>query len=124
MPDVSSLVIYEFWLHIFDKGFCDLFCADSNRGQVSIYSCCLSLFLYAEHDYFQVKHAMMQLYVLKLLKMQTKYLGRQWRKTNMKTMSAIYQKVCAAAKSVAVGFPSSIFIRNNAFIEHRKTFDP
>ena len=25
--------------------------------------------------------------------MQTKYLGRQWRKSNMKTMSAIYQKV-------------------------------
>lgn len=41
----------------------------------------------------KVRHAMMQLYVLKLLKMQTKYLGRQWRKTNMKTMSAIYQKV-------------------------------
>ncbi|XP_064605544.1 striatin-interacting protein 1 homolog isoform X2 [Liolophura sinensis] len=41
----------------------------------------------------KVKHAMMQLYVLKLLKMQTKYLGRQWRKSNMKTMSAIYQKV-------------------------------
>ena len=36
---------------------------------------------------------MMQLYVLKLLKMQTKYLGRQWRKSNMKTMSAIYTKV-------------------------------
>lgn len=36
---------------------------------------------------------MMQLYVLKLLKIQTKYLGRQWRKSNMKTMSAIYQKV-------------------------------
>ena len=36
---------------------------------------------------------MMQLYILKLLKMQTKYLGRQWRKSNMKTMSAIYQKV-------------------------------
>lgn len=35
----------------------------------------------------------MQLYILKLLKMQTKYLGRQWRKTNMKTLSAIYQKV-------------------------------
>lgn len=35
----------------------------------------------------------MQLYVLKLLKIQTKYLGRQWRKSNMKTMSAIYQKV-------------------------------
>ncbi|KAI8424249.1 hypothetical protein MSG28_002820 [Choristoneura fumiferana] len=32
-------------------------------------------------------------YVLKLLKMQTKYLGRQWRKTNMKTISAIYSKV-------------------------------
>jgi len=41
----------------------------------------------------KVKHAMLQLYVLKLLKMQTKYLGRQWRKTNMKTMSAIYTKV-------------------------------
>merc|ERR1719361_335960 len=36
---------------------------------------------------------MLQLYVLKLLKMQTKYLGRQWRKSNMKTMSAIYTKV-------------------------------
>lgn len=33
----------------------------------------------------KVKHAMLQLYVLKLLKMQTKYLGRQWRKSNMKT---------------------------------------
>ena len=66
----------------------------------------------------KVKHAMLQLYVLKLLKMQvliyfilkwkdhnliriwsqidppqTKYLGRQWRKSNMKTMSAIYAKV-------------------------------
>ncbi|XP_061422962.1 striatin-interacting protein 1 isoform X3 [Lethenteron reissneri] len=41
----------------------------------------------------KVKQATMQLYVLKLLKVQTKYLGRQWRKSNMKTMSAIYQKV-------------------------------
>ncbi|XP_045475787.1 striatin-interacting protein 1 [Harmonia axyridis] len=41
----------------------------------------------------KVRHAMTQLYVLKLLKMQTKYLGRQWRKSNMKTISAIYQKV-------------------------------
>ncbi|MBN3280541.1 STRP2 protein, partial [Polyodon spathula] len=41
----------------------------------------------------KVKQAMMQLYVLKLLKIQTKYLGRQWRKSNTKTMSAIYQKV-------------------------------
>merc|ERR1719464_2609126 len=39
----------------------------------------------------QTRH--LQLYVLKLLKMQTKYLGRQWRKSNMKTMSAIYTKV-------------------------------
>ncbi|KGL76556.1 Striatin-interacting protein 1, partial [Tinamus guttatus] len=35
----------------------------------------------------KVKQAMMQLYVLKLLKVQTKYLGRQWRKSNMKTSS-------------------------------------
>lgn len=41
----------------------------------------------------KIRHAMTQLYVLKLLKMQTKYLGRQWRKSNMKTISAIYQKV-------------------------------
>ncbi|XP_018578924.1 striatin-interacting protein 1 isoform X2 [Anoplophora glabripennis] len=41
----------------------------------------------------KVRNAMTQLYVLKLLKMQTKYLGRQWRKSNMKTISAIYQKV-------------------------------
>jgi len=41
----------------------------------------------------KVRHAMLQLYVLKLLKSQTKYLGRQWRKSNMKTMSAIYEKV-------------------------------
>lgn len=41
----------------------------------------------------KVRHPMLQLYILKLLKMQTKYLGRQWRKSNMKTMSAIYQKV-------------------------------
>lgn len=41
----------------------------------------------------KVRHGLMQLYVLKLLKMQTKYLGRQWRKTNMKIISAIYEKV-------------------------------
>lgn len=41
----------------------------------------------------RVKQAMLQLYALKLLKMQTRHLGRQWRKTNMSTMSAIYQKV-------------------------------
>lgn len=41
----------------------------------------------------RVRQAMLQLYALKLLKMQAKFLGRQWRKNNMKTMSAIYQKV-------------------------------
>ena len=41
----------------------------------------------------RIKHAMLQFYALKLLKMQTRHLGRQWRKTNMSTMSAIYQKV-------------------------------
>lgn len=41
----------------------------------------------------KVRQSLMQLYVLKLLKMQTKYLGRQWRKTNMKIISAIYEKV-------------------------------
>lgn len=41
----------------------------------------------------RVKHILLQLYALKLLKMQAKYLGRQWRKTNMELMSAIYNKV-------------------------------
>ncbi|CAG9839478.1 unnamed protein product [Diabrotica balteata] len=41
----------------------------------------------------KVRHGMSQLYVLKLLKMQTKYLGRNWRKSNLKTVSLIYQKV-------------------------------
>ena len=41
----------------------------------------------------RIRHAMFQVYALKLLKMQAKFLGRQWRKNNMKTMSAIYQKV-------------------------------
>ena len=36
---------------------------------------------------------MMQLYALKLLKLQTRYLGRQWRKSNMMVISAIYQRV-------------------------------
>ncbi|TUT43022.1 Striatin-interacting protein 1 [Bagarius yarrelli] len=50
----------------------------------------------------KVKQAMLQLYVLKLLKVQTKYLGRQWRKSNMKTMSAIYQKAeeCSLRASI------------------------
>jgi hypothetical protein len=41
----------------------------------------------------RIKQVMLQYYTLKLLKMQTRHLGRQWRKTNMSTMSAIYQKV-------------------------------
>ena len=68
-------------------------------------SCCISMFSFLPQMLvvfksapilkraLKVKQAMMQLYVLKLLKVQTKYLGRQWRKSNMKTMSAIYQKV-------------------------------
>jgi len=34
-----------------------------------------------------------QLYVLKLLKMQARYLGRIWRKSNMDIISAIYLRV-------------------------------
>ena len=41
----------------------------------------------------KVRHPLMQLYVLKLLKVQTKYLGRNWRKSNMKIISAIYRRV-------------------------------
>ena len=40
-----------------------------------------------------VRHSMFQLYVLKLLKVQLKFLGRQWKKSNMKLISPIYQKV-------------------------------
>lgn len=40
-----------------------------------------------------VRHPILEYYVLKLLKMQTKYLGRQWKKSNMKIISAIYAKV-------------------------------
>ena len=48
---------------------------------------------YYDSLYGTFEFVLFQLYVLKLLKMQTKYLGRQWRKSNMKTMSAIYTKV-------------------------------
>ena len=41
----------------------------------------------------RVKQAMMQLYALKLLKLQTNYLDRQWRKSNMMGISAIDQRV-------------------------------
>jgi hypothetical protein len=41
----------------------------------------------------RIKQTMLQYYALKLLKTQTRHLGRQWRKTNMSIMSAIYQKV-------------------------------
>lgn len=41
----------------------------------------------------KVRHPLMQLYILKLLKVQTKYLGRNWRRSNMKTISAIYRRV-------------------------------
>uniref|UniRef100_F1KTD6 Protein FAM40B n=1 Tax=Ascaris suum TaxID=6253 RepID=F1KTD6_ASCSU len=41
----------------------------------------------------RVRLAVFQLYVLKLLKVQARYLGRQWRRSNMEIMSAIYSKV-------------------------------
>jgi hypothetical protein len=41
----------------------------------------------------RIKHSMLQLYTLKLLKMQTRQLGRQWRKISMSVISLIYQKV-------------------------------
>jgi len=41
----------------------------------------------------KVRHPLMQLYVLKLLKVQAKYLGRNWRRSNMKIISSIYQMV-------------------------------
>ena len=40
-----------------------------------------------------VKQAMLQYYALKLIKMQTRNMGRNWRKSNMSTISAIYQKI-------------------------------
>jgi hypothetical protein len=41
----------------------------------------------------RAKLGIFQLYVLKLLKAQARYLGRQWRKTNMDLISAIYLRV-------------------------------
>ena len=41
----------------------------------------------------KIKHALLQLFALKLLKMQAKHLGRQWRKGNMDILSSIYTKV-------------------------------
>ncbi|CAK5053819.1 unnamed protein product [Meloidogyne enterolobii] len=40
----------------------------------------------------KAKLGIFQLYVLKLLKLQARYLGRQWRKTNMDIISAIYMR--------------------------------
>uniref|UniRef100_A0AC35G057 Uncharacterized protein n=1 Tax=Panagrolaimus sp. PS1159 TaxID=55785 RepID=A0AC35G057_9BILA len=41
----------------------------------------------------RVKCGLFQLYCLKLLKLQCRFLGRQWRKSNMDLMSAIYMRV-------------------------------
>ena len=41
----------------------------------------------------KVRHPLIRLYTLKLLKAQTKYLGRNWRRSNMKVISSIYQTV-------------------------------
>ena len=57
---------------------------------------------YYDSLYGTFQFVLFQLYVLKLLKMQTKYLGRQWRKSNMKTMSAIYTKVSPTAMDLQI----------------------
>ena len=41
----------------------------------------------------RIRNPIMQLYTLKALKLQSKFLGRQWRRLNMRTLSAIYEKV-------------------------------
>ncbi|CAI5442469.1 unnamed protein product [Caenorhabditis angaria] len=41
----------------------------------------------------KVRVSILQLYILKAIKMQSRFLGRQWRKTNMATISAIYSRV-------------------------------
>lgn len=40
-----------------------------------------------------IRQPLFQVNVLKLLKMQLKFMGRPWKKSNMKLISAIYQKV-------------------------------
>lgn len=40
-----------------------------------------------------IRNSVFQLYVLKLLKMQLKFMGRPWKKNNMRLISAIYEKV-------------------------------
>lgn len=42
---------------------------------------------------YNIENAMFQVYVLKLLKIQSKFLGKQWKKSNMQLLSAIYQRV-------------------------------
>ena len=37
-----------------------------------------------------VKHGVFQLYVLKVIKLHARFLGRQWRKNNMDVVSGIY----------------------------------
>jgi len=38
-----------------------------------------------------VKHGMFQLYLLKVIKLHARFLGRPWRKSNMDIVSAIYR---------------------------------
>lgn len=72
----------------------------------------------------KVRHGLMQLYVLKLLKMQTKYLGRQWRKTNMKIISAIYEKVRHRLNDDwAFGNGKLKHYQNRVSVKYRKFFD-
>ncbi|GMR36932.1 hypothetical protein PMAYCL1PPCAC_07127, partial [Pristionchus mayeri] len=41
----------------------------------------------------KIRLAIFQIYVLKLLKMQSRYLGRQWRRCNMDVITSIYSKL-------------------------------
>ena len=41
----------------------------------------------------RLKQPLVQLYALKLLKLQSRFLGRQWRRQNMHIVSAIYERV-------------------------------
>ena len=74
---------------------------------------------YYDSLYGTFEFVLFQLYVLKLLKMQTKYLGRQWRKSNMKTMSAIYTKVSPTAMDLQIlEYVCQIFL----YHQHNQTF--
>lgn len=51
-----------------------------------------------------VKHGMFQLYLLKVIKLHARFLGRPWRKTNMDIVSAIYRLVTVQKSKAASGW--------------------